>query len=158
MLKIIILCGFVAVLLGVVALLVTDARLGAALTCARATGVCSRTQEQITRSWNGRIPISAIDRAEVRVRRGRGGSPRVWIVKSTGDYFFADYAWRSDADQVAQRINDFLRDRSAGARLDLNDDEHALYWVAWAFVPVIVVLLLVLARALWRKPATTLST
>ncbi len=158
MLKIVILFGFVAVLLCVVALLVTDARLGAALTCAKASGVCSLTEEQLTRGWSGRIPIPSIDRAEVRVRRGRGGPPQVWIVTRAGDCFFADYSWRSDADQVAQRINDFLRDGSADARLDLNDDEHALYWVAWAFVPVIVVLLLVLARALWRKPAATLPT
>jgi hypothetical protein len=140
-------------LLFVVALLVTDARLGAALSCARATGVCSLTDEKLTGSWNGRIPISAIDRAEVRVRRGRGGSPQVWIVTRSGDYYFAAYTWRSDADKVAQRINDFLRDGSAGAGLYLHDDERALYWVAWAFVPVIVVLLLVLARALWKKPA-----
>lgn len=151
MLKFVVLFGFVAVLLAVVALLVTNARLGAAMNCTRTYGVCSLTQELLTTSWNSRIPISAIDRAEVRVRRGRSGSPQVWIVTSSGDYFYSDYSWRSDADKVAQQINDFLRDSSAGARLDLSDDQRALYWVAWAFVPIIVVLLVVLARALWRK-------
>lgn len=70
--RIILLLGFVAVLLATLALLLTDARLGAALACDRASEVRALTQQELTRSWNNRIPIAAMDRAEVRVRRGRG--------------------------------------------------------------------------------------
>lgn len=149
--RIIVLLGFVAVLLATLALLLTDARLGAALACDRASGVCALTQQELTRSWNDRIPIAAMDRAEVRVRRGRGGWPQVFIVTRGGDYFFADYVLRSRAYQVAQQINAFPGNASADARLFLNDDERGAYWVAWAIVPVIAALLVVLARALLRK-------
>ena len=150
--RIVLLLGFGAVLLATVALLVTDARLGAALACDRASGACALTQQELTRTWNNRIPIAAIDRAEVRVRRGRGGSPQVWVVTRSGDYYFTDYALRSTADQVARQINDFLSDPAANARLSLSDDGRVAYWIAWAFVPVIVALLVVLARVLLRKP------
>ena len=149
--RIILLLGFVAVLLAVVALLITDARLGAALACDRASGVCSLTQQQLLRTWTDRIPIEAMDRAEVRVPRGRGGSPRVWVVTTGGDYFFADYVLRSDADNAVQQINAFLGNRAPDARLALTDDGRAGYWFAWALVPVIVVLLVILGRVLFRK-------
>jgi hypothetical protein len=158
MVRIIILLGFVAVMLAMVALLLTDARLGSALACDRPGGNCSLTQRELTRTWNESIPIGAIDRAEVRVRPGRGGSPQVWIVTSAGDYFFADYVLRTKADDAARRINDFLSNTSADARLFLSNDERALYWVAWAFVPVIVLLLIVLARALFGRSTARVRT
>lgn len=52
---------------------------------------------------------------------------------------------------MAQQINDFLGNPSADARLLLKDNERGAYWVAWAIVPVIVALLVVLARTLFRK-------
>ena len=134
-----------------VALLLTNAHLGSELACDRVSGACSFTQQQLTKTWSNRIPLSAIDRAEVRVPRGRGGSPQVWVVTAGGDYFFADYVLRSNADRIAQQINDFLRNPSGDAQLALTDDERVLYWVAWALVPVIAVLLVVLSRALFRK-------
>ncbi len=158
--RIIVLLGFVAVMLAMVAVLLTDARLGSALACDRPGGICSLTQRELTRTWNESIPIAAIDRAEVRVRvrPGRGGSPQVWIVTSAGDYFFADYVLRTKADDVARRINDFLSDTSADARLFLSSDERVLYWVAWAFVPVIALLLIILARAFFGRSTARVRT
>src|SRR5271163_3381840 len=103
--RVILLLGFVAVLVAIVALLLTNARLGSQLACDRQSQVCSLTQEQLTKTWNNRLPISAIDRAEVRVPKGRGGSPQVWVVTAGGDYYFADYVLRQNADRVAQQIN-----------------------------------------------------
>ncbi len=153
--RIILLLGFGGVLVALVALLLTNTRVEAALACDPASGVCSLTQEQSAGSWHSQVPITAIDRAEVRVRRGRGGSPQVWLVTSSGDYFFADYVLRSSADEAAQQINAFLRN-PAKHQLLLTKDERAGYWLAWALIPVVVVLLGLLARVLFRKsPATS---
>jgi hypothetical protein len=151
MVRIILLLGFGAVLLALVALLVSEERLEATLACDRASGYCALTQRELTRTWNDPIPIAAIDRAEVRVGRRRGGSPQVWVVTRAGDYYFASYNFRSNADRVADQINAFLGDPSADAHLALSDDERVLYWLAWAFVPLIAGVLVVLARVLFRK-------
>jgi hypothetical protein len=152
--RIILLLGFGAVLLAAVALLISDARLGAALACERASGVCTLTQQELLRTWTDRIPLAAMDRAEVRVPRGRGGSPQVWVVTAGGDYFFSDYVPRSNADKAAQQVNAFLGNQSAGTRLILAEDARAGYWLAWALIPVIVVLLVILGRVLFKKPHT----
>lgn len=137
-LKFLLLLGFGGVLLALVALLVTDTRMGAALACDRAAAVCSLTPQRLTQTWTGRLALTTIDRAEVRVRGGRGGPPQVWVVTTGGDYFFAAYDGRSTADDAAQQLNAFLREPSAAA-LKLSDDQRASYcrwsrgsWGCWA--------------------------
>lgn len=149
--RILLLLGFAAVLLAVTALLVTDARLATALACDKASGLCDFTQEQLTTTWQERLPVASIDRAEVRTVRGRGGSPQVWLVTRGGDYFFADYTFRPSAESVAQQINDFLRNPSPNASLDVTDDGRTMYWLAWALVPICVALIVVLGVVLLRK-------
>jgi hypothetical protein len=155
--RVILLLGFVGVLVAIVALLLTT-RLGPELACDRRSEACSLTQQQLTKTWNNRIPIVAINRAEVRVPRGRGGSPQVWVITASGNYYFADYVLRPNADQVAQQINDFLRNSAVDARLVVVDDGRALVWLAWAFVPIIAALLVVLARLLFKKSPSPAQT
>ena len=155
--RVILLLGFVGVLVAVVALLLTT-RLGAQLACDRRSEGCSLTQQQLTKTWNNRIPIAAIDRAEVRVPQGRGGSPQVWVITASGNYYFADYVLRPNADRVAQQINDFLRNGAVDARLVVVEDGRALVWLAWAFVPFIAALLVVLARLLFKKSPSPAQT
>lgn len=156
--KISLLLGFATVLIAAAALLVTDARLASTLACDKGSGVCSFKQPQLTTTWEGQVPIASIKRAEVRTVRGRGGSPQVWVVTRDGDYFFADYVLRPNADKVAQQINDFLGN-AADARLDLTEDERASYWLAWALLPLSVILLLILGWVLFRNgPAQARTT
>jgi hypothetical protein len=124
------------VLIAVAALLLTDTRLTSTLACDKGSGVCSFTQPQLTTTWEGQVPIA---------------SPQVWAVTGGGDYYFADYVLRPNADKVAQQINDFLGNTAPDARLDLTEGEHTSYWLAWALMPVSVVLLLILGWVLFRS-------
>lgn len=155
--RVILLLGFVGVLVAVVALLLTT-RLAAEFACDRRSESCFLTQQELTKTWNNRIPIGAIDRAEVRVPRGRGGSPQVWVITASGDYYFADYVLRPNADRVAQQINDFLRNSAVDARLVVVEDVRALVWLAWAFVPIVAALLVVLGRLLFKQSSSPAQT
>lgn len=156
--KIVLLLAFATVFLAAVALLVTDARMTSTLACDKALAVCSLMQRKLTSTWNDQLPIASVDRAEVRVGHGRGASPQVWVVTSRGGYFFADYVLRPNADNVAQQINDFLKDPSPAARLELTEDARTSYWLAWALVPVILTVLVLLGLVLFRKAPPTAQT
>jgi hypothetical protein len=55
-------------------------------------------------------------------------------------------------------MRSFLGNQSAGTRLILTEDARAGYWLAWALIPVIVALLVILGRVLFRKPHTPART
>jgi hypothetical protein len=152
--KVILLFGFAAVLTLVVVLLLYDAPFEYGLDCDRLKGTCTFTQRLLVKSKVGWAPIDSLQRAEVRVARPRRGAQRimVWVVSTApaGDYFFADSPSRPEAEEAARRINDFLRDRTH-ARLVLSRTVRATYGIAWALIPVVAGLVVVLAAALFRK-------
>jgi hypothetical protein len=149
--------GFAAVLTLVVVLLLYDAPFEYLLDCNRLQGTCTFTQRLLIKSKVGWAPIGSLERAEVRVEPRRGAPwIMVWVKSKSpsGDYFFADYTGRREAEEAAGKINAFLHDPSDG-RLVLVRSVRATYWVAWALIPIVAALVVTLAAVLFRskKPA-----
>lgn len=153
-LKIIVVLGFAVVIALLVGLLLFDAPLEYGLDCSRFAGVCTFSQRLLIRSKSEQAKIVSLRHAEVRVIPARRGSPRImiWVTSNGagGDWFFADYSSRADAEADTRKINSFLQDPSDG-RLLVTRSVKGVYWLAWILIPVVAALIVAIAALLLSR-------
>jgi hypothetical protein len=139
--------GFSAVIGFVLYLATYDTPYRCELACSRAEDICNVQQLTVAHSrapWS--LPLSAIERAQVRVFPARRGAPRisVYLISGGNSYYFADYSSRDHADRDAARIRQFLAS-SDGQLSIVVDDRPSFYLIGFLFFVVAVLLIL-----LWR--------
>ena len=153
-LKIIVVLGFAVGIALLVGLLLFDAPLEYGLECNRFAGVCTFSQRLLIRSKTEQAKIDSLRQAEVRVGRVRRGSPRImiWVTSNGagGDWFFADYSSRAEAEADTRKINSFLQDPSDG-RLLVTRSVKGIYWLAWIMIPIVAGLIVAIAALLFSR-------
>jgi hypothetical protein len=119
------------------------------LDCNRASGACTFTQKLLGRSRVKTVPVESMHTAELRTGMPRRSIPRtsVWVTTDRGDYFFADYRRRADAEAASEEINAFLKDPTRG-RFRITWVDKTMYWIAWGLVPVVALFVVAVASAL----------
>jgi hypothetical protein len=153
-LKIIAVFGLTVLIAVLVGLLLFEAPLEYGLYCNRFAGVCTFSQRLLIRSKTEQAKIGLLRQAEVRVIPPRRGSPRImiWVTSNGagGDWFFADYSSRAEAEADTRKINSFLQDPSDG-RLLVTRSVKGVYWLAWILIPVVAGLIVAIAALLFSR-------
>jgi hypothetical protein len=123
------------------------------LDCNRPRGLCTLTQQFLTRSRAEQAQIKSIQRAAVQVRNGGWGRSRARVrLDSLGKsgWVVADYGSSVEAADAARRINAFLGDPNAG-HIVLTKNVNTIYWATWLQVPIAAAFLVALMAVLVRN-------